>query len=88
MELALVGSVIFSVVLEAGGWSLQRDGVTLAAFDSATSAERRGRWVAARAAVQGLDSRLEIHDRLGHWLGDWRNESFEPAVLVAAPLAA
>lgn len=87
MELAVVGSVIFSVVFEAGRWSLQRDGVTQAIFDTAATAERRGRWLTAHAAVQGLESRLEIHDRLGHWLGDWRNESFEPAV-VAAPLAA
>lgn len=88
MELALLGSVIFSVMFEAGRWSLQRDGVTQATFDSASSAERQGRWFAARAAVQGLESQLDIHDRFGHWLGAWRNEAFEAAMAVAPSLAA
>lgn len=88
MEAALLGSVIFSVVYEAGRWSLQRDGVTQAIFDSAPAAERRGRWLTAHAAVQGLEASLEIHDRFGLFLGAWRNESFAPAMGVAPSLAA
>lgn len=88
MELALSGSVIFSVVFEGGRWSLQRDGVTQGAFDNASSAERRGRWLTARAAVKGLEGQLEIYDRFGGCLGVWRNEDFEAVVAVAPALAA
>lgn len=88
MEIALLGSVFFSVVFEAGRWHLRRDGVTQATFESPSAAEYRGRWLAAHAAVQGLESQLDIHDRFGCRLGVWRNEGFEPALAAASSLAA
>lgn len=83
-----MGSVTFSVDFEAGRWSLLRDGVIQATFDDASGAERRGRWLTAKAAVQSLESRLEIHDRFGNALGAWQNEHFVPAEPSAISLAA
>lgn len=84
----VLGSVIFSVVFETERWGLQRDGQTLATFDSASAAERRGRWLTAQSAVLGLESQLDIHDRCGQRLGAWRNEGFEPTLALALSLAA
>lgn len=63
---------------EACGWSVRLEGGDLIdRFTDFEAAERRARWMAARQAVRGLDSQVDLLDAAGFLTGRWIDERFE-----------
>ncbi len=78
-------SYLYSIMAAAGGWRLYLgDDELVDVFADLKQAERRARFLAARAAVRGFDSEILVYGRDGLLHGCWRAESFEPAAARCA----
>lgn len=70
----------YLVFPSAAGWHVVlRDGAFRGDFRDFVSAERRARWLAARASVKGYDSSIRLLDKTGALVGVWRAEQYAAA---------
>lgn len=69
----------YLVLPAADGWRVQlRDAADAAALPTFAAAERRARWLAARASVKGHDSEILLLDAEGAVIGRWWAEAYAP----------
>jgi len=73
----------------ADGWRVQlQDAAQWALLPDFQAAERRARWLAARANVRGHESEIVLLDAAGARVGRWWAETYTPAAAPARDLAA
>lgn len=73
----------YLVYAAADGWRVQlQDAADIAILPSFAAAERRARWLAARASVKDQDSQVLLLDDSGALVGRWQAERYTPALCL------
>jgi hypothetical protein len=83
--------VVFTYLVypDTDGWRVQlQDAATATPLSTFAAAERRARWLAARASVQGHESEVLLLDAAGDLVGRWWAEAYTPAAAPACGVAA
>lgn len=81
---------VFEIRPGARSWKLAPTGESEGlCFPTYSEAERRARWLAARAEVRGPGAEIRVLDQDGGLVASWRSEHYVPALrlLAAAEVA-
>lgn len=79
----------YLVIPAPDGWRVQlQDEASAALLPDFSAAERRARWLAARASVKGHDSEVLLLDSDGAIVGRWWAEAYTPIAASNQELAA